>query len=273
MKQIACSLFGLLLALPSLASLHRVHEPSRLPDTPKELYLDLMKRTLANTIYEDQSFLGPFVAHMRSDGSDHPTVAHTMIGMQRLNNLQALLSDVIANNVPGDVIETGVWRGGATIFMRAVLKAHGDTTRKVWVADSFEGLPPPDVAQFPKDAGLNLHEIPYLAVSLEQVQDNFRKYGLLDDQVIFLKGFFKDTLTHAPIDKLAILRLDGDLYESTTQALEALYAKVSPGGYVIIDDFGAIRQCAEAVHDFRARHSITQPLEYIDFTGVYWKKT
>jgi hypothetical protein len=239
----------------------------------RDLYIDLMKKTLANTIYEDEGYYSPYDRNVREIGYDHPKIAHTMIGMKRLNNIHDLLEDILKKNIPGDCIETGVWRGGATILMRAILKAHGDVTRKVWVADSFEGLPPPNPSKYPHDTGLDLSGIIYLAVPLEKVQENFRKYDLLDDQVVFLKGFFRDTLPTAPIEKLALLRLDGDLYESTMDALVNLYPKLSVGGYVIIDDFGAIGACSHAVHDYRNMCGINDPMHQIDYTGVYWKKT
>ena len=84
-----------------------------------------------------------------------------------------------------------------------------------------------------------------LAVPEEEVKANFRRYGLLDDQVRFLPGWFKDTLQDAPIDRIAVLRLDGDLYESTIQALDALYPRVSPGGFCIIDDYLAVKACGK----------------------------
>ena len=156
--------------------------------------------------------------------------------------------------------------------MRAALKAHGVKDRTVWVADSFEGLPAPNPEKYPVDAGLKLHEAEFLAVSLETVKNNFRRYGLLDDQVKFLKGWFKDTLPIAPIEKLAVLRLDGDLYESTMDALVNLYPRLSPGGYIIVDDYGAIYQCKKAVSDYRKKHNITEPIIKIDWAGVYWQK-
>ena len=93
-----------------------------------------------------------------------------------------------------------------------------------------------------------------LMVGADQVRANFDRYGLLDDQVRFLEGWFADTLPMAPIEQLAILRLDGDLYESTMDALVPLYEKVSPGGFVIVDDYGAWEPCRKAVDDFRAQH-------------------
>jgi len=258
---------------PLMGSVHYIKEESKLPTDAKELYIDLIKKTVANTIYEDASFYGPFNSHARENGDDHPVNAHTMVGMKRLNNIHMCLEDVIRNGIPGDCIETGVWRGGSTILMAAILKAHQDKTRRVWVADSFQGLPPPNPGKYPQDTGLDLSTIPYLAVSLETVQSNFSKYGLLDNQVVFLKGFFKDTLPRAPIKQIALLRLDGDLYESTMDALVSLYPKLSIGGYVIIDDFGAIGACAQAVHDYRQKQGILDGMIPIDSTGVYWQKT
>jgi len=262
----------------------------------ESLYLDLMKRCLTNFIYgnaeqeiisrkgfkkmlvaalfEKDVYLAkakPFDREKRKKGLDWPVTAHTMIGMERLDNLQYCMEQVLQNSIPGDVIETGVWRGGSTIFMRAILKAYNVVDRRVWVADSFQGLPPPDENLYPQDAGDVHHTIDELKISLEQVKANFESYGLLDDQVKFLKGWFKDTLPLAPIDRLALIRLDGDMYESTMDALKALYPKLSVGGYLIVDDY-CISSCAKAVHDYRAQHGITEEIIPIDGTGVYWKR-
>jgi len=209
----------------------------------------------------------------RREGRDWPRLAHTMIGALRLDNLQACVEDVLRRNVPGDLIETGVWRGGAAIFMRAMLKVHGDRARRVWAADSFEGLPKPDPEKYPADAGDVHHRFRPLAVSLEEVQANFATYGLLDDQVKFLKGWFKDTLPDAPIRQLAIIRLDGDMYESTMDALTHLYPKLSVGGHLIVDDYGAVPACQRAVEDYRQTQGITDPMTTVDWSGVSWRRT
>jgi predicted O-methyltransferase YrrM len=195
----------------------------------------------------------------------------TMLGMERLDNIEHCIVTAISDRVPGDVIETGVWRGGGTIFMKAVLDVYGATDRCVWVADSFEGLPPPNVEKYPDDRGSTFWK-QTLDVSVDQVKRNFEMYGLLDDRVKFLKGFFSDTMPTAPIGKLAVLRLDGDMYESTYVCLEHLYPKVSPGGFVIVDDYGCVPECAKATEDYRKRHGITDPIQKIDWTGVYWRK-
>jgi O-methyltransferase len=207
----------------------------------------------------------------RKRGEDWPLIAHSMIGRLRMENLLDCMKTVVNENVKGDFIETGVWRGGSCIFMRGFLKAYGIEDRSVWVADSFEGLPEPDPAKYPADAGDTLYQFDFLRVSLEEVQANFRKYDLLDEQVRFLKGWFRDTLPAAPMNEIAILRADGDLYESTMDCLNNLYDKVTAGGFVIIDDYGLVT-CKAAVDDYRRQHNIVEPLIQIDSFGAYWRK-
>ncbi|RBW58194.1 macrocin O-methyltransferase [Tenacibaculum sp. E3R01] len=197
-----------------------------------------------------------------------------MIGLKRLENIQFCFNEIIKDNIPGDFIETGVWRGGATIFMKALLNDLKIKDRNVWVADSFEGLPPPNETLYPEDKG-DLHDAKsdHLAISLETVKYNFQKYDLLDDSVKFLKGWFKDTLPTAPIEKLSIIRLDGDMYESTMDGLVNLYPKLSKGGFIIIDDWGAVEACKKAVIDYRKTNNITEEIKTIDWTGAYWRKS
>jgi O-methyltransferase len=219
-------------------------------------------------------------AHQRSFGErkrdlglDWPAEAETMIGMQRLTSLQHCVETVLAEEVPGDLIECGVWRGGACILMRAVLAAYGDETRSVWVADSFAGVPPPEAAKYKADKGVRLDRFSaVLAVPESEVRANFQRYGLLDEQVRLLPGWFKDTLLDAPIDRIAVLRIDGDLYESTIQALDALYPRLSPGGFCIIDDYHDMKPCRQAVTDYRSQHGISAEIVDIDGTGVLWRK-
>jgi hypothetical protein len=205
-------------------------------------------------------------------GRDRQSPAHTMVGILRLQNVRELAQRAIDLNVPGDFIETGVWRGGCCILMRGVLSANATQDRKVYVADSFEGLPPPNPELFPQDAGVALHTIRELAVSADEVKENFERYGLLDNRVVFVKGFFSDTLPTLEAGPFALIRLDGDMYESTYVALEALYPRLSPGGFIIIDDYGAIAQCRAAVTDYRSKFKIEAPLQQVDWTAVYWQK-
>lgn len=261
-----------------------------------DAYIELLKNALLNTIYEDpvirEQAVSPwkgkilrklfgrdarvfkverFDPQQRYGGLDWPAFAHTMIGAQRMDNLRQCLEQVIADDVPGDVIETGVWRGGASIFAKGILDAYGQSDRKVWLADSFEGLPKPNPDEYPDDAEDQHYMLDFLRVGLDEVKANFEKYGLLDDRVIFVKGWFKDTLPALNIGPISVLRLDGDMYESTIVAFDSLYNKLSHGGFVIVDDY-CIKSCAKAVADFRSKHQIDEPMHEIDGIGVYWRK-
>ncbi|WP_445160713.1 TylF/MycF/NovP-related O-methyltransferase [Mycobacterium sp. Dal123C01] len=259
----------------------------------RSAYLDLLRRDLTQygrdelvpvgwyrlgrSLFNARNFTlvrkHPFNEYARDRGLDWPADALTMIGMQRLSSLQHCVETVLADGVPGDLVECGVWRGGASILMRAVLSAYGDRTRRVWLADSFAGVPPPDAANYKADKGIKLHRhASILGVSQEQVSANFERYGLLDEQVRFIPGWFKDTLADAPVEQIAVLRLDGDLYESTIQALDGLYPRLSSGGYCIIDDYHALKACEQAVADYREKHGISAEIVEIDGTGVLWRK-
>lgn len=208
----------------------------------------------------------------RYEGKDWPENAETMIGIARLDNLRQCLEQVFTDKVTGDVLEAGVWRGGASIYMRAVMIAYGEGHRNSWLADSFRGLPAPDVKRYPADRNYNFNAFDALAISQQEVSRNFEKFGLLDEHVHFLEGWFEDTLPNAPVSNIALLRLDGDLYASTMQTLVALYDKVSSGGFVVVDDYNGVLPCKLATDDFRSRRQIAAPLVTIDWTGVYWRK-
>jgi O-methyltransferase len=202
---------------------------------------------------------------------DLPPWPMTMIGSRRLSNVEQCMRSVLEEGVPGDFIETGVWKGGTTIFMRGVLRAYGITDRRVYVADSFEGVPPPDAEKYPADRGHTFHTWPGLAVDLPAVKENFARFGLLDDQVEFVKGWFRDTLPALRGHKWAMVRLDGDLYESTMDALENLYDDLAVGGWLIVDDY-EIDACRQAVTDFRAGKGATEEIKEIDGYGICWQK-
>src|SRR4051812_16548955 len=264
-------------------------------------YLDLLKRALVNLIYPEHELridaltsgngaigdrllrdiryarsedFETLVAHKKDGRNFQRRVtrfSHTMVGVRRLDNIERCAARIFAAGIPGDFAEAGVCQGGAAIFMRALQVAYGQAERNTWLADSFQGLPVPTD---PADEGYDFSEErqPWLAVGLQVVQDNFRTYDLLSENVRFLPGWFSETLPNAPIEQLALLRIDADLYESTRDALVSLYDKVSPGGYVIIDDYHAFRPCRKAVDEFRNARGIAAPLMQIDWTAVYWQK-
>ncbi len=254
-------------------------------------YLDLLKRALTHTNYWpvdirwDDTYVVPEFHEAvkaaavegpldfltpRKEGRDWPLFAQTMVGFARLDNVEHCVASVVADAVPGDLIEAGVWRGGTAIYMRGALEAYGDTSRVVYAADSFEGLPPPS-PDHPADVGDTHHLAEALAVSQEDVERNFGLYGLLDDRVRFVKGWFRDSLPALAGHTWSIVRVDGDMYESTIDTLTHLYPGLSPGGYLIIDDW-AHEPCRQAVEDYRRAHGIEEPIEEIDWTGAYWRR-
>lgn len=195
--------------------------------------------------------------------------AFTMSGRHRLDHLEHCLTQVLRDGIAGDFLEAGVWRGGCGLFARGVFKAHGVADRRIWLADSFAGVPPPS---HPADAGVALSDRPELAIQRVLVEEAFRRFGLWGDDVILVEGLFADTLPALPVDALAVLRLDGDLFTSTLDTLSALYGKVTPGGYIIVDDYGALPGCRFAIEAFRLAKGIQAPLETVDWTCVAWRK-
>jgi O-methyltransferase len=206
----------------------------------------------------------------RQSGDDWPARGLTMVGRRRLDHLQEAVETVVREGVEGDLIEAGVWRGGASMLMKAVLDAYGDEERRVVVADSFSGVPrPKGVARGPGD---DLYRFSfYLGVSRSEVQNNFARYGLLDNRVEFVKGLFEKTMPRLSGRRWSVIRLDGDLYESIMPPLEHLYAGLSPGGFLIVDD-AKIPQALQAVNEFRERMEITEEMQPIDNSSVYWRK-
>ncbi|MGE0849263.1 MAG: TylF/MycF/NovP-related O-methyltransferase [Hyphomicrobiaceae bacterium] len=236
-------------------------------------YLDLMRDSLIGRLNEDPPLPASKVDGYKYDhrefGWDWPSQAPSMIGARRMNNVRSECERVLKGGIPGDFMETGVWRGGACIMMRAVLKAYGITNRRVIAADSFAGFPPPSPS-IQADASFHLHNFNEFAVPLDQVKWTFARYGLLDEQVVFLEGLFKDTLPTAPVQTLAVLRLDGDMYESTRDGLVNLYHRLSVGGALIADDYFLFECQRRAVDEFRAAHAITDSIIQIDDYGGYW---
>ena len=244
-------------------------------DETRRLYLDLLESTLTGVLTRDEN-AGPWAAKdfdpdRRLYGRDWPKTALTMIGTARMRNIRRLVETVLAEGVQGDLLEAGVWRGGACIYMRGILAARGVKNRTVWVADSFAGLPKPDEMLYPTDKGDIHHTFDELCVSVDEVQANFKRFGLLDGQVAFLPGWFKDTLPQAPIEQLSVLRLDGDMYGSTMESLHALYPRVARGGFIIVDDY-ILPGCRKAVDDFREQRGINEELEDVDGAAAYWKR-
>ena len=253
-------------ARPSLRQrLSTSHVPvSSIPKIVRRIGIRGLIESIRNSFVDTRS--------LYEEGRTIPHCGTTMIGRKRLKNIRYCIEQILRDDITGDFIETGVWRGGAAIYMRAVLKAHSIYNRTVWVADSFQGLPSPD-PKYPADENDLLHLRSRLVVSQNEVESHFRSYGLLDSHVQFLPGWFEDSLKTFPGIALALLRIDCDLYSSTHTVLTHLHDLVADGGYVIVDDYGAIPACRLAVDDFRRLRNISDPIIEIDHTGIYWKRS
>lgn len=195
-----------------------------------------------------------------------------MIGIRRLENIDTLLQDVFHHKVPGGYIELGVWRGGACMLARGIMRAYGESHRTIYVCDSFQGLPPGDRNLHIGDRGWDI--VPYLKVDAETVARGFKLAGVMDPNVVFAKGFFNETTPHLAtmIDSLAIIRFDGDMYESAVDTIYHLYEKLEVGGYFIVDDWYGF-PARDAFVDFFNVHGVQPEIIQIDQLSVYWKKT
>ncbi|CAH1797887.1 unnamed protein product, partial [Owenia fusiformis] len=248
----------------------------------RDIYLKTLKVTLTGYAFKSKAIkMGVGEVEIideamnndeRRRGGDWPSVGYTMIGIIGLDNIQELLENVIQDGVPGDFLEAGVWRGGASMFAKALMNSYNQQNRHSWVCDSFEGLPP--ATQNNDDDQWS--EMKALVVSKETVKGHFEEFFLLDEMVHFIQGYFMYSLpclrkTLAEKDrKIAILRADGDMYESSMDILFNLYEFVPVGGYVIIDDW-SIPVAVKAVNEFREMHNIKSTI--VQFRGIsaYWK--
>ena len=218
----------------------------------------------------DLTKLQPYQGRLRWYGKDWGPYAHAMVGHKRLRNVRAAIESVIADGVEGDFAELGVWRGGVCIFAKLCLDAYGQPARRVHAFDVFGDLPAYGAGKARRN---------FLSVSEEQVRHNFEKYGLtLDDSIVFHKGLFQQTarefrLTTPATTRLAVLRIDGNFYESYEDAMYYLYELVPVGGIVIWDDYGSSGSVKRMWKEFRTNYSMPEELHAVDNDGVWWRKT
>ena len=193
---------------------------------------------------------------------------NTMVGYARLSNAYELARLIERTGLQGAFVECGVWKGGCIATMAWVAK-QANSNRSIWLFDSFEGLPEPTEKDPLK--GWN-HVGDYAAPQEVAEQLLFSKLKINRDNVHIVKGWFQDTLPACKdeIGPISILRLDGDLYESTKCCLEHLYEQVVPGGYVIIDDYGCWEGCRIATDEFL--ENIDVELQIIDRKGRFFQK-
>jgi O-methyltransferase len=248
--------------------------PSEGADSLRDAYVDLVKRSVSNYLYlGENTGLSEFnaVAHYDRQKSrwavgdlSRPT---TLLDKGQLDLIEKSVLDLEQRGVPGDYIEAGVWRGGAVILMRALMKAYDIRDRQIIAADSFSGIPAN--TQFRHDP-VDLWEDRW-AASLDEVRANIARFGLLDDRIEFLEGFFADTLPTLDDRQFALIRLDSDSHDSVMASLVHLYPRLTNGGIIIVDDWH-LPGCRIAVDAYRAQNGITDEMT-ADSGNGFWVKS
>ena len=184
----------------------------------------------------------------------------TMTGADKIYALIQAVRYVARHRIPGDVVECGVWRGGSMQAVARTLLSAGDTTRDLHLFDTYEGMPPPTDRDVRRSDERTADELlatesrdeskVWAVATLEDVKDGFSRLPYPAERVHFVKGKVEDTIpSHAP-EQISILRLDTDWYESTKHELEHLYPRLSPGGVLLLDDYGYWEGAREAVDEF-----------------------
>ena len=202
----------------------------------------------------------------------------TMTSLERLVALSRAVDYIAKNNIEGDIVECGVWRGGSMMMIGKKLMQLNDDARKLFLFDTYEGMSAPgdeDVSAIDNtDAKKLLDESDKMQgnnvwcySSLEDVKSNLKKTNYDAGKLFFIKGKVEDTLPHPAINKIALLRLDTDWYESTRHELEILFDKIVTGGVLIIDDYGHWSGSKKAVDEFIEKRKLTIFLNRIDYTG------
>ncbi|MGG6296088.1 TylF/MycF/NovP-related O-methyltransferase [Leptolyngbya sp. AN02str] len=201
---------------------------------------------------------------------------YTLLSEYRLFSLYALAKQICLEDVPGNFVECGTFKGGASALLAAVIQRYSQRPRKLYACDTYEGMPDP--VELDKHDGIPANETGFGAGTLkapleENLQVVCEALGVTD-VVVPLKGLFQDTLPQHrdEIGAIALLHADGDWYESTLDIFNLLYDQVVPQGVVQIDDYGFWEGCRQAIHEFERARQIHFPLRAIDFTGVWFRK-
>lgn len=204
---------------------------------------------------------------------------YSMTSWQRLYNLHAAVRYAVRTNIQGDFVECGVWRGGSMMMVAHTLLALGCTDKRLFLFDTFEGLPKPDKSLDVDVWGHNAAEgwemhrktdqsSDWAFASLEEVRANMESTGYPMDKVFFIKGMVEDNLPAKAPDAIAMLRLDTDWYQSTKHEMEVLYPRLSRNGVLILDDYGHFKGARQAVDEYFALRQDTTPLIVrVDYAG------
>jgi O-methyltransferase len=192
---------------------------------------------------------------------------HTLVGAERLHNLFVLADRIETEKIPGDVLECGVCNGG-TAALLAYSATHSRLDRTVWLLDSFQGMP--ETSEIDGEAA-KAH-IGQEKGDIARVEALLKSVGVNSSRVRILPGWFEETFPSVSAGQIALLNIDADWYESVKLCLETFYDRVSPGGFVSIDDYGHWPGCRAAVDEFFQKRGLTYPLQKVDYTAHWFQK-
>jgi len=203
--------------------------------------------------------------------------AYTLTSPERIFSLCEAAKYVQENNIEGDVVECGVWKGGSMMAVAETFLKSGDTSKNLYLLDTFEGMPPPtendvDIAGVTAESLLGsadkeIEESVWCRATLDVVKDALASTGYPDEKVHFIKGMVEQTIPQFVPDKIALLRLDTDWYESTKHEMEHLFPRLSKGGVLIIDDYGHWQGARKAIDEYLENNNVRILLNRIDYTG------
>jgi O-methyltransferase len=224
-------------------------------------YKGMLRLSYSRHLLYESIFSSP-AGRMRSK-IVHSVMPYSLVGTPGLEATYDAATTVMAAGIPGDFVECGVAQGGCSALMAMVARMD-PSRRRMWLFDSFQGIPDPTAEDFGEGKEVTGEHIRPLVrgscLGTKSMVESvlFSKFGLSRDSVCLVEGWFQDTLPlyRDRIDQIALLRLDGDWYESTLCCLHNCYDHVSPGGYIIVDDYGSCYGCKKAVHEFLDSRSI-----------------
>lgn len=204
-------------------------------------------------------------------------ISFTMSGPERISGLLDAVAYLVGNRIEGDFVECGVWRGGSMMAAAHKLLSLDAASRHLYLFDTFEGMPPPStkdkvftgeraeaiLARTERKEGPGV----WAFAGLDDVQRNLESTNYPAGLVHFVRGKVEDTIPQQAPEKIALLRLDTDWYESTKHELEHLYPRLAPNGVLIIDDYGHWVGAKQAVDEYFAKQKLKPFLSRLDYTG------
>ena len=208
---------------------------------------------------------------------------HTMTSPERLLALCRAVDYIEQNAISGDIVECGVWRGGSMMAAVQTLNQRGSHDRRLWLYDTFDGMSEPteDDVDFMGNTATRLLDEQsrddatsvWCRSQLDEVKNNLRSCGYPEQNTTYVQGKVEETIPTQQPEQIAILRLDTDWYESTRHEMIHLFPRLSPGGVLIVDDYGHWEGCRRAIDEYLSDNEIPLLLNRIDYTGrigVYW---